>query len=52
MMNSLCTVIAAWLNASQRSQDGVGMNMSARGWSVKNLEWSQGLDTALYKNTF
>ena len=40
----------AWLNASQRSRDGVGMNRSARGWSVKQCEQSQGLDTALYKN--
>ena len=29
--NSLHTVIAAWLNASQRSQSGVGMNRSAMG---------------------
>ena len=30
-MNSLHTVIAAWLNASQRSQVGVGMNRYAGG---------------------
>ena len=30
-MNSICAVIAAWLNASQRNQDGVGINKSARG---------------------
>ena len=30
-MNSLRAVIAAWLNASQRSGDGVGMNRSAGG---------------------
>ena len=30
-MNSICTVIAMWLNASQRSRDGVGMNGSAGG---------------------
>ena len=31
-------VIAAWLNASQSSRIGVGMNRSARGevWSVLN----------------
>ena len=28
-INSFCTVIAAWRNASQRSQVGVGMNRSA-----------------------
>ena len=28
--NSLRTVIAAWLNTSQRSRDGVQMNRSAR----------------------
>ena len=49
-MNSLYAVIAAWLNASQRSRDGVGMNRSARGFSVKHFEQSQGLDTAFYKN--
>ena len=27
----LRAVIAAWLNASERSRDGVGMNRSARG---------------------
>ena len=40
-MNSLHIVIAAWLNASQRSRVGVGMNRSAR---------SYGLDTALCEN--
>ena len=44
-MNILGAVFAAWLNASQRSQVGVGMN----GW-VKCFEWSQGLYTALHKN--
>ena len=34
-VNSHCTVIAAWLNASQRSQVGLETNRSARGWSVK-----------------
>ena len=48
--NSLRAVIAAWLNASQRSRNGVVMNRSARGWSAKRFEQSQGLDTALYKN--
>ena len=46
--NSLRVIIAAWLNASQRSQNSVGMNRSARG--VKQYEQSQGVDTALYKN--
>ena len=27
----LCAIITAWLNASQRSRDGIGMNRSARG---------------------
>ena len=30
-MNSLCAVIAAWLNVSEGSRVGVGMNRSARG---------------------
>ena len=30
-INSLHTVIAVWLNASQRSPVGVGMNRSASG---------------------
>ena len=29
-MNILCTVIAAWLNTSQRSHVDVGMNRSAK----------------------
>ena len=33
-------VTAAWLNASQRSQVGVGMNTSAGRCSVKSFEWS------------
>ena len=49
-MNSLCTVIKTWLNASQRSRDGIGMNTSPRGSSVKLFEQSQVLDTMLYKN--
>ena len=48
--NSLRAAIAAWLNTSQRSWDGLGMNRSARGWSVKRFEQSYGPDTALYKN--
>ena len=48
--NSLRAAIAAWLNTSQRSWDGFGMNRSARGWSVKRFEQSYGPDTALYKN--
>ena len=48
-MNSLCAVIAAWRNASQRSRVGVGMNRSARGLSVKRFERSNKLDSALYK---
>ena len=30
-MRSLHAAIAAWLNASQKSRDGGGMNRSARG---------------------
>ena len=48
--SNLCAVIAAWLNASKRSRDGIGMNRSDRGLSVKHVEQSKGLDTALYKN--
>ena len=39
-LNSLRTVIAAWLNASQISWDGVGMNKSARMWKVKRITWA------------
>ena len=46
--NSFRAVIAAWLNASQRSRHGLGMNRSARGLSVKRFVQSQGLETALY----
>ena len=35
-------VIAEWLNGSQRSQDGIGINMSTRGRSVNCFEQSQG----------
>ena len=48
--NSLRAAIAAWLNTSERSWDGLGMNRYARGWSVKRFEQSYGPDTALYKN--
>ena len=48
--NSLRAAIAAWLNTSQRSWYGLGMNRSARVWSVKRFEQSYGPDTALYKN--
>ena len=48
--NSLRAAIAAWMNTSQRSWDGFGMNRSARGWSVKRFEQSYGPDTVLYKN--
>ena len=50
------TVVDMWTNslraaiASQRSWDSLGMNRSARGWSVKRFEQSYGPDTALYKN--
>ena len=50
-VNSICTVIAAWSNASQRSWVGVGMNRSAGRWRVKRFERSNGLDTALYEDT-
>ena len=30
-MNSLRAVIAAWLDISQKSRDGIGMNRYARG---------------------
>ena len=43
-------VLETWLNASQRSQVGVEMNMSAMGWSMKGFEQSNGLHTALYKD--
>ena len=36
-MNSICAVIALWLNASQRSQVGVGMNRSVMGVKCKAL---------------
>ena len=45
--SSLRTIIAVWLNASQRSRVDVGMNRSA---IVKRFKRSNGLDTALYKN--
>ena len=48
--NSLRALIATLLNTSQRNWNGLGMNRSAWGWSVKRFEQSQGLDTALYKN--
>ena len=48
--NSLRAAIATWLNTSQRSWDGLGMNRPARGWSVKRFEQSYGPDTTLYKN--
>ena len=48
--NTLRAVIAAWLNASQCSRYGVGVNKSARGWSVKRFEQSQRRDTAPHKN--
>ena len=35
-MNSLCALITAWLNASQRSQVGGGVNRFARGWGVRS----------------
>ena len=37
-MNSLHALIAAWLNASQRSRDGVQWNRSVRKESVNCLE--------------
>ena len=36
-------------NVSRRSRVGVGMNRSARGWSVKRFERSNWLDTGLHK---
>ena len=49
--NRLCAVIAALLNASQRSRDGVGMRSARVGVrSVKRFEQFSGLDTALYRN--
>ena len=38
-----------WLDASQRSRDGVWVNRSVRELSVKRFERSWGLDSALYK---
>jgi len=53
-MNSLCKIIAAWLDASRRSQDGVQLtrsaSLSAREESVEHLKQSWGMDIALYKN--
>ena len=49
LVTKLILMFAMWLNGSQRSRV-VGMNTSARGWSVRLFEWSDGLDTALYKN--
>ena len=46
-----CALIAACLDASQRSRDGVWLNRSARE-CVKCLEQSWGMDTVLYKNLF
>ena len=34
--NSLCALIAVWLNASQRSRGGVWLNRSAMGWRMKH----------------
>ena len=45
LMRIHCSI---WLDASQRSQDGVWVNRSVR--VVKRFERSWGLDTALYKN--
>ena len=49
-MNSLRAVIAAWLNASQKSRVGVRMTMSARGCRVMRFKQSYILDTALSEN--
>ena len=49
--NSFRRVMAAWLNASQRSRDGVGINMSANVWIIQRFEQSQWLYTALYNLT-
>ena len=45
-MNHTRTIISAWLNDSQRSRTGVGMNMFARGV----VYIGSPTDTALYKN--
>ena len=49
-MNSLCAVIAGWLNASQSSRVGVGINRFAMTWAMKckHSEQSIRLDTTLY----
>ena len=39
-VNNPHAVIAAYLNASQRTLVGVGMNMSVREWSVKCFKWT------------
>ena len=49
-MNSPHRLNAAWLNAFQISQVGVGMNRSAGVGSVQRFERSNRLDTVLYKN--
>ena len=45
IVDSLCAVIATWLNASQRYRVGVGINTE---WNVNRFERSYGLDTAIY----
>ena len=48
----VAAAIAAWLNTSQRSRVGTGMNWSALECSVNRLERSYELDTALRKVLF
>ena len=45
-MNSLCTFMTAWLNASQRSRDGIN-GTHLQGVNVERFGMSYVLETAL-----
>ena len=52
MLFATTSAVSQWVNggvAIKRSRVGVGMNRSARGWTVKRFERSNGLDTVLNK---
>ena len=46
----MCLATDSGRYVNDRSRDGIGMNRSAGGCTVKGLEQFQGLDTTLYKN--
>ena len=48
--NSIHALIAAWLDTSQRSRDGVRLNKSAIVHSEKLCDWSQRRETLLFKH--